>query len=66
VDELKGTLSDARPAARQLSDTTLPAAEATLRDLRAATRALRNVTEKVDDQGAGALIGGPKLPDYKP
>ena len=66
VDELKGTLADARPAARQLSDTTLPAAEATLRDLRSATRALRNVTEKVDDQGAGALIGGPKLPDYKP
>jgi phospholipid/cholesterol/gamma-HCH transport system substrate-binding protein len=66
IDELKGTLSDARPAAKQLSDTTLPAAEATLRDLRNATRALRNVTEKIDDEGAGALIGGPKLPDYKP
>lgn len=66
VDELKGTLSDARPAARQLSDTTLPAAEATLRDLRAATRALRSVTEKIDDEGAGSLLGGPKLPEYKP
>lgn len=66
VDELKGTLGDARPAARQLSQSTLPAAEATLRDLRAATRALRNVTEKVDDQGAGSLIGSPKLPEYKP
>ncbi|MFT4026867.1 MAG: MlaD family protein [Novosphingobium sp.] len=66
VDELKGTLSDARPAARQLSDTTLPAAEATLRDLRAATQALRSVTEKIDDEGAGSLLGGPKLPEYKP
>lgn len=66
VDELKGTLSDARPAAKQLSDTTLPAAEAALRDLRAATRSLRNVVEKVDDGGAGSLIGGQKLPDYKP
>lgn len=66
VDELKGTLSDARPAAKQLSDTTLPAAEAALRDLRSATRSLRNVVEKVDDQGAGSLIGGQKLPDYKP
>jgi phospholipid/cholesterol/gamma-HCH transport system substrate-binding protein len=66
IDELKGTLADARPAARQLSDTTLPAAEATLRDLRKATKALRSVTEKVDDQGAGGLIGGPKLPDYEP
>lgn len=67
VDELKGTLSDARPAAKQLSDTTLPAAEAALRDLRSATRSLRNVVEKVDDQGAGSLLGGgSKLPDYKP
>lgn len=66
VDELKGTLGDARPAARQLSQSTLPAAEATLRDLRAATRALRNVTEKVDDQGAGSLLGSPKLPEYRP
>ncbi|MEO5587822.1 MAG: MlaD family protein [Novosphingobium sp.] len=66
IDELKGTLGDARPAARQLSQSTLPAAEATLRDLRAATRALRSVTEKVDDQGAGSLLGSPKLPEYKP
>jgi phospholipid/cholesterol/gamma-HCH transport system substrate-binding protein len=66
VDELKGTLGDARPAARQLSQSTLPAAEATLRDLRSATRALRNVTEKIDDGGAGSLLGSPKLPEYKP
>jgi phospholipid/cholesterol/gamma-HCH transport system substrate-binding protein len=66
IDELKGTLSDARPAAKQLSDTTLPAAEAALRDLRSATRSLRNVVEKVDDGGAGSLLGGQKLPDYKP
>jgi phospholipid/cholesterol/gamma-HCH transport system substrate-binding protein len=66
IDELKGTLGDARPAARQLSDTTLPAAEATLRDLRRATQALRSVTEKIDEGGAGALVGGPQLPDYEP
>ena len=28
--------------------------------------ALRAITEKLDDQGAGALLGGSKLPDYKP
>lgn len=66
ADSLNATLSDAQPAARQLSSTTLPAAEAAIRDLRATTRALRNVTEKIDDQGAGAVIGGPKLPDYNP
>ena len=66
ADELSATLGEARPAAKQLSETTLPAAEAAIRDLRATTRSLRSVTEKIDDGGAGALIGGPKLPDYKP
>jgi len=66
ADELQATLSEARPAAHQLSETTLPQAEAAIRDLRATTKALRNVTEKIDEQGAGALLGGPKLPDYKP
>ncbi|MDE2596494.1 MAG: MCE family protein [Sphingomonadales bacterium] len=66
ADALNATLTDTRPAARQLSESTLPAAEDAIRDLRATTRALRAVTEKIDDQGAGALLGGPKLPDYKP
>ena len=66
ADELQGTLGEARPAARQLSEKTLPAAEAALRDLRATTQSLRDVTDKINDQGAGGLIGGPKLPDYKP
>ncbi len=66
ADQLNDTLADSRPAARQLSETTLPAAEAAIRDLRATTQALRNLTEKIDDQGAGAVLGGPKLPDYKP
>jgi phospholipid/cholesterol/gamma-HCH transport system substrate-binding protein len=66
ADELKATLSDARPAARQLSDSTLPNAESALRELRAATRSLRSITDKIDEQGAGALAGGSKLPDFKP
>ena len=66
ADELSATLSDARPASRQRLETTLPAAEATLRELRATSRALRNVTERLDEQGASALVGAPKLPDYEP
>ncbi len=66
ADQLKSTLGDAGPAARQLSVTTLPAADAALRELRATTRALRNITEKIDEQGAGALTGNSKLPDYEP
>lgn len=63
---LEGALTDARPAVQRISTSTLPAAEAAIRDLRATTRSLRAITEKIDEQGAGALVGGPKLPDYEP
>ncbi|QFT76982.1 MlaD family protein [Erythrobacter sp. THAF29] len=63
---LAATLEDTRPAARQLRETTLPAAEATLQDLRTTSRALRSLTEKLDSQGAGALLQGQSLPDYEP
>jgi phospholipid/cholesterol/gamma-HCH transport system substrate-binding protein len=66
ADELQGAIGDTRPALRELSATTLPEAEAAIRDLRATTRALRNVTEKIDERGAGGLLGGGKLPTYKP
>ncbi len=62
---LSATLEDARPAARQLTDSTLPAAEATLRDLQATSKALRNVTERIEQEGAGSLLGSPKLPEYE-
>ncbi|MBO9519283.1 MAG: MCE family protein [Porphyrobacter sp.] len=63
---LEGTLNDTRPAARELQRTTLPIANATLQDLRRTSEALRAVTERIDNGGAGALIGGNRLPDYKP
>ena len=66
ANHLGGLVSDTRPAAKQLQSNTLPQAEAAIRDLRATTKALRGVTEKIDEQGAGALLGGQKLPDYKP
>ncbi len=63
---LARTLEDTRPAARQLRESTIPSAEATLQDLRATSRALRNVTEKLDNQGVGPLLQGQTLPDYEP
>ena len=63
---LEDTLNEARPATRQLTESTLPAAEATLRDLRATSTALRDVTETIDEKGAGALLSSQPLPDYKP
>jgi phospholipid/cholesterol/gamma-HCH transport system substrate-binding protein len=63
---LSTTLTEVQPAARQLNESTLPAAEAAMQDLRATSKALRSVTEKIETQGAGSLIGGQKLPDYEP
>lgn len=62
---LSAILDDTRPAARQLREGTLPAAEATLQDLRATSRALRSVTEKLEAEGVGALVQGKSLPTYK-
>jgi len=66
ADALQATMNDARPAAQRLNAQTLPAAEAAIRDLQATTRSLREVTDKVNDRGVGSIVGGPKLPDYKP
>lgn len=63
---LEATLGDVRPAAREMTQTTLPAANATIQDLRRTSEALRMMTEKLESEGAGALVGGGKLPDYKP
>ena len=63
---LEATMQDTRPAARELVQTTLPTANATLQDLRRTSEALRAITEKIEAGGAGALVGGSKLPDYKP
>lgn len=63
---LNATLGDARPGVQAFSKQTLPEIGALVRDLRATSASLRDVTEKVQQGGAGSLIGGSKLPDYKP
>lgn len=66
ANQLGGLVGDSRPAAKQLQSNTLPQAEAAIRDLRASTKALRDLTEKLNTEGAGSLLSGQKLPDYKP
>ena len=53
-------------ATRELSQTTLPLANATLKDLQRTSAALRALTERIEADGATSLIGGSKLPDYEP
>ena len=65
-DALAATLQNAEPMTRQLSEQTLPAANATLRDLRRTSETLRNLTDTLEAEGAGSLLGGRPLPDYEP
>ena len=63
---LSAMLEDARPATRALSETTLPMVEATLKDLRTTSRSLRAVTDRLEAEGAGSIVGGRPLPEYEP
>lgn len=63
---LDGVLKDARPGMQALSTQAVPEITQLVRDLRAMSESLGSVANKIDQGGAGALLGGPALPDYKP
>ena len=63
---LEASMANIEPVTQQLQQNTLPAANATLRDLRRTSEALRAVTERLETDGAGSLLGGRPLPDYEP
>jgi phospholipid/cholesterol/gamma-HCH transport system substrate-binding protein len=65
LSTLDTTLQQAQPGVTSFSRDTLPQVSLLVRDLRQMSQALQTVTEKLDEQGAGALIGTPRLPDYK-
>lgn len=66
ADTLDATLESIQPAAARVNESTLPAAEAAIKDLQATTRALRQLTERIEQEGATGLISSPALPDYEP
>ena len=63
---LESTLKSANPAIQTLNAQTLPEINQLARDLRQLSESLKNVTERLDTQGATGILGAPKLPDYKP
>jgi phospholipid/cholesterol/gamma-HCH transport system substrate-binding protein len=65
VDALNATIQDARPGVQAFSQRTVPEVGLLVRDLRRMSQALQNVAEKIDQQGAGGIMGPPALPDYK-
>lgn len=63
---LDATIGEAKPALQALSTETIPEVGQLVRDLRTMSEALGSVASKLDQGGAGAILGPPPLPDYKP
>jgi phospholipid/cholesterol/gamma-HCH transport system substrate-binding protein len=63
---LDATLGDARPGLQAFSNQTIPEVGQLVRDLREMSDSLNAVAQRLNTQGAGGIIGGSKLPDYKP
>ncbi|WP_284124567.1 MlaD family protein [Parerythrobacter aestuarii] len=66
LQSLSKTLDETQPAAKTFNQETLPAAQAALAELRETSKALRAVTERLENEGAGSLLGPQPLPDYEP
>jgi phospholipid/cholesterol/gamma-HCH transport system substrate-binding protein len=65
AETLNAAISDARPGLQTFSRQTIPEANKLVRDLRVTAAALSSVAERIDQQGAGSVLGQPRLPDYK-
>lgn len=65
MTSLNAAIGDARPGLQAFSKQTIPEVGQLVRDLRVMSTALTSVAEKIDQGGAGALVGSSKLPDYK-
>jgi phospholipid/cholesterol/gamma-HCH transport system substrate-binding protein len=66
MKNLDAMLTDAKPGVDALTKQTIPEIGLLVRDLRETTENLNSITTKIDRQGIGGLIGGDKLPTYKP
>jgi phospholipid/cholesterol/gamma-HCH transport system substrate-binding protein len=58
--------ASAQPGMEQFSSQTLPEATQLIRELRETTARLGAIAAKLDEDPAGALIGGRRLPEYQP
>jgi phospholipid/cholesterol/gamma-HCH transport system substrate-binding protein len=63
---LDEAVDDAKPGLKALSTQTVPAINQLVRDLGDTASSLSAISGKLNQGGAGGLIGAPKLPDYKP
>lgn len=66
LTELEATSRAARSGAEAFNAHTLPEVNLLVSDLRDMSRSLGAIAAKLDEDPAGALVGGRQLPDYKP
>lgn len=63
---LEGVATAAEPAVSGFANETLPEVNLLVKDLRRMSVALRQITDRLDQQGVSSLLSAPKLPDYEP
>lgn len=66
LGELEATSRAARAGAESFNAHTLPEVNLLVGDLREMSRSLGAIAAKLDEDPAGALVGGRTLPEYKP
>ena len=65
MESLDAAITDARPGIKAFSTQTVPQINQLARNLAEMSESLNAISAKLDRGGAGAVLGGSKLPDYK-
>ncbi|MDB5662020.1 MAG: hypothetical protein JWN59_358 [Sphingomonas bacterium] len=63
---IDAAVNDARPGLKAFSTQTIPEVSGLVRNLNEMSEALTAVAGRLDRGGAGAVLGGSRLPDYQP
>jgi phospholipid/cholesterol/gamma-HCH transport system substrate-binding protein len=66
MESLDAAITDARPGLKTLSTQTVPEINQLVRNLGEMSDSLSAISAKLDRGGAGAVLGGSKVPVYKP
>ena len=65
MTNLDAAIADARPGLQAFSKQTIPEIGLLVQDLRAMSANLAAVSQRLETQGAGGILGGSSLPNYK-
>lgn len=63
---IDAAVADARPGLKAISTKTVPQVNQLVRDLGETAASLRALSSRLNQNGAGGLLGGERLPDYQP